>query len=271
MCPHCRAFVDPKSKVCEYCGQPIGKPSWQRPDPSKALGGLVLQSHFTTFIILFLNFALFAATLILTMKSRDGSVGLLGGIDGEVLFMFGAKERFSILVRGEWWRLVTAGFLHGGVLHILMNSWVLFDLGARVEDLYGTSRYLVIYLVSSVFGFMASMVWSSSLSIGASAAACGLIGAMVAYGRRTGSSVIWSFYLRWALMILAIGLFLPVIDNAAHIGGFVAGFALGYVAGTPQHGSPVESAWKAAAGVALAVVAVSFFFAYQFLSRLLFS
>ena len=61
--------------------------------------------------------------------------------------------------RGEWWRLVTAGFLHGGLLHILMNSWVLFDLGAQVEEIYGASRMWVIYFVSSVCGFYASAVW----------------------------------------------------------------------------------------------------------------
>ena len=153
----------------------------------------------------------------------------------------------------------------------MMNSWVLFDLGATVEEFFGTSRFLVIYLVSSMFGFFASMFWTPALSIGASAAACGLIGAMMAYGRRTGSSFIWKSYMRWAIMILALGLFLPMIDNAAHIGGFVAGFAVGYYAGSPQYGNPVESVWKTAAGVAILLVALSFGLAYQLLSRVLFS
>ena len=271
MCPHCRAFIDPKSKTCEYCGEKVGKTYAQRPDPGRVLGGFVSPSHYTTFIILFINFALFVATLIMTTKVTGQSPGLFAGIDGEVLRLFGAKDRFSILLRGEWWRLITAGFLHAGTFHLLMNTWVLFDLGARVEEFYGTSRYLVIYLTSSIFGFLVSMFWSLSLSIGASAAACGLIGAMMAYGRRTGSSFIWSFYLRWAIMIAVIGL-LPGfrIDNAAHLGGFAAGFGLAYFAGTPQHGSPIESFWKSAAGLAIGLVVVSFFFSYQLLSRVLF-
>jgi hypothetical protein len=115
-----------------------------------------------------------------------------------------------------------------------MNSWVLLDLGSHAEQVFGTSRYLVIYLISSVFGFVASLFWSPMIpSIGASAAACGLIGAMMAYGYRSGSGMIWSFYLRWILLIAVIGL-LPGfnIDNAAHFGGFVAGFVVAYLAGT---------------------------------------
>jgi rhomboid protease GluP len=186
------------------------------------------------------------------------------------LLVFGAKFGPRI-AGGEWWRLVTAGFLHAGVFHILMNSWVLFDLGPRVEDIFGTARFLVIYLVSSAFGFWASMLWSPYVpSIGASAAACGLIGAMLAYARRTGSSMIWSFYMRWIIMIAIIGL-LPgfSIDNAAHFGGFAAGYALAFGAGTPRIASPVESLWKLAAGFAVLITAACFLLAYASLSRAL--
>lgn len=272
MCPHCRAFIDPRAKVCEYCGEPVGKPFAKRTDPSVALGGFIQQSHFTTFIILLVNFAIFAATLMLTSKFSEGSFSIFSGINGNVLVLFGAKERSLILDGGQWWRLITAGFLHGGLFHFLMNTWVIFDLGARTEEFYGTSRYLVIYFVSGICGFVLSMFWSSTISIGASAAACGLIGAMMAYGRRTGSSFIWSFYLRWAILIAVIGL-LPGfrIDNAAHLGGFLAGFSLGYVAKTPQYGSPVEGLWRLAARLAVLLVVLSFAMAYQLVSEILFS
>jgi len=271
MCPHCRAFVDADASVCEYCDGKIGPPSWKRSDPGTALGGFIQQSHFTTFIILFINLALFLATMVLTSKIQGGSISLFGGIDGQALVLFGAKDTFRILARGEWWRLVTAGFLHGGALHLMMNSWVLFDLGATVEEFFGTSRFLVIYFVSSIAGFVASMFWTPAISIGASAAACGLIGAMMAYGRRSGSSFIWKAYMRWAIMILALGLLVPMIDNAAHIGGFIGGFAIGYFAGPPQYGRPIESIWKAASVIAIFLVVVSFFFAYQLLSQILFT
>ena len=71
---------------------------------------------------------------------------------------------------------MTAGFLHGGLLHIGMNSWVLFDLGAQVEEVYGASRLIVVYFMATVFGFLLSTFWTAALSVGASAGIMGLIG-----------------------------------------------------------------------------------------------
>ena len=227
------------------------------------------QAHSTTSLILMINFAVFVATLVMTYK-LIGSLEVFAGIDSRVLRVFGAKDTFFI-VRGEWWRLVTAGFLHASVFHILMNSWVLFDLGSRVEETFGTARFLVVYILSSIMGFVASMYWSPlSLSIGASAAVCGLIGAMLAYARRTGSSMMWSFYIRWVIMIAIIGFFPGFhIDNAAHFGGLAGGFLVGYAAGTPRLASEFEPFWKIAAGAAVATVAFSFLLAYGSLSRAL--
>ncbi len=268
MCPHCRAFIDPKARVCPYCENEVGKRAWTAEETGTALRGLIPQTHFTTVIILVLNFGIFVASMILSMKVT-GQSSL--SIPGQVLVVFGAKFGPSIFRDQEWWRLVTAGFLHGGVFHILMNSWVLLDLGAHAEQVFGTSRYLVIYLLSSVFGFVASLYWSPfSPSIGASAAACGLIGAMMAYGYRSGSGMIWSFYLRWAVLIAVIG-FLPLfnIDNAAHFGGFAAGFVVGFLAGSQGYNRTIETAWQIAAGALTVVVAYSFVLAYQSLSRVL--
>ena len=81
-------------------------------------------------------------------------------VDGRVLVEFGGEVRLRRLPSGQWWRLVTAGFLHGGLIHIFMNSWVLFSVGAQVEETYGTARYLVLYFVSTVVGFLASTYFS---------------------------------------------------------------------------------------------------------------
>ena len=80
-------------------------------------------------------------------------------IDGRVLFAFGAKYREAIL-EGQWWRLITAGFLHGGMWHILMNSYALFIVGSQVEQEYGANRYLVIYLFRTSQGF-----WRASIGL----------------------------------------------------------------------------------------------------------
>ncbi len=190
-------------------------------------------------------------------------------LDGQTLYEFGAKER-SAIAAGQWWRLITAGFLHGGLLHILMNSWVLFDLGAQVEEAYGTSRYLVFYFVATVTGFLASYYWSASLSIGASAGIFGLIGAMIAMGLRDRSAygaAVRGLYVRWAIYGLLMGL-LPffAIDNAAHIGGLAGGFAVAYVAGTPGFSQAQERVWQVLAGFAVAITAYSFIEMVQFLT-----
>src|SRR5437764_14541997 len=124
---------------------------------------------------------------------------------------------------GQWWRLITAGFLHGGLIHILMNSWVLFDLGAQVEEAYETSRYITFYIFSTITGFYASYYWSPGVpSIGASAGIFGLIGAMIALGFREKSAYgaeLRSLYIRWAVYGLLLGdLSIMPVDNAAHIG-----------------------------------------------------
>jgi rhomboid protease GluP len=260
MCPSCRAFITSSDRVCPYCQAVVGPRAADTRDPGTILGGLIPQAHFTTSMILLLNFGLYAATALYSMRSGDGGGWM--DIDGRTLFEFGAKYSQAIFL-GQWWRLVTAGFLHGGLFHIMMNSWVLFDLGAQVEQVYGTRRMLVFYFVSTVGGFLASTFWSSSLSVGASAALFGLIGAMIALGVRHQTSMgraIRGLYLRWAIYGLAFGLLPGLrIDNAAHIGGLATGFGCAYLAGLPTvRNNLTERFWQVAAYAAVILTACSF-------------
>jgi len=228
----------------------------ERRTASDALGGLIPHARFTTMMILLINTGLYVAMLL------HGSQPSLD-FDGRTVFDFGGKQGPAILIYGQWWRLVTAGFLHGGLLHILMNSWVLFDLGAQTEESYGTPRYLWIYFGSTVTGFTASLFWApDALSSGASAGICGLVGAMIALGVRDRSSFgtdIRNFYMRYVIYVLLM-CFLPfAIDNAAHIGGLIGGFVLGYIAGTPGYSRTLERFWQVAAGFACLVTAISFY------------
>ncbi len=128
------------------------------------------------------------------------------------LFQAGAKYGPAIH-DGQWWRLLTAGFLHGGILHLLMNSWVLFDLGAATEESYGTSRFLVFYFVSTITGFYASYLWNPGVpSVGSSAGIFGLLGAMIALGMRDKSSygaAIRSHYLQWGIYAILLSALVP--------------------------------------------------------------
>ena len=155
----------------------------------------------------------------------------------QTLFEFGAKYGPAIGA-GQWWRLVTAGFLHGGILHILMNSWVLFDLGAQVEELYGGARMLVIYFVANVVGFYFSALWRPETpSVGASAALFGMVGAMLALasGIKAADGRYGSQRLRPLSRVPAALQPHAGVDMAAHIGGLVGGFGLAICRGTAGH------------------------------------
>jgi rhomboid protease GluP len=256
MCPHCRAFITTSDRTCPYCNEAVA-PAPSRRSGGPILGGFIPHARFNTVIILLINFGLYLATSLYAMKGGRGNAM---GLDAGTLVDFGAMYR-PFIAGGQWWRLVTAGFLHGGLLHILMNSWALFDLGAIVEEMFGSARMLVIYFVSTVAGFYMSFRLGGAISIGASAALFGLIGAMIALGVRDRSSIgsaIRGFFVRWLIYGLLFSL-LPGIDIFAHIGGLAGGFAIGYLAAEPRYrASATERLWQVAAGFCIVLTAVSF-------------
>ncbi|HLF29195.1 MAG TPA: rhomboid family intramembrane serine protease [Anaerolineae bacterium] len=160
-----------------------------------------------------------------------------GGSDNtRVLIQFGANIP-SRIVAGEYWRLLTANFLHIGLVHLLFNSYAVYVLGPETEALYGSPRFVAIYLLSGLSGSIASFGLNAgaTLSAGASTAIFGLVGAMAAFfirnrkhfgaaGRRRLNN-----YLFVALLNLYIGLSVPGIDNLGHIGGFIGGLTVGWL------------------------------------------
>ncbi len=261
MCPNCRAFITIDDRVCPYCDTQLG-PRAIDLRPTQFAGSFMPRVNATSVIVLAINVAFFVLTLIVNHQFSQG--GQIGDINGTVLILLGGK--YSPLIhQGQWWRLITAGFLHAGFLHIAMNSWVLFDLVGEVEQFYGTTRLIVAYIFSTLIGFWLSLLWKpQSLSIGASAACFGLIGIMLAMGLRQRhdplARSIRVFYQRWAIYGLIFSL-VPFfrIDLAAHIGGLIGGFVIGWVGGLPGvPGSPRETLWKVLAGIAIAATLYAF-------------
>ena len=158
-----------------------------------------------------------------------------GSTDSQVLVRFGANFG-PLILEGQTWRLFTSMFLHIGLLHLAFNSYALFIFGLEMERLYGSDRFLVIYILSGLFGSLVSFAWRGPavLSAGASGAIFGIIGMNLAFfllHRQTfgqfGRQQVMN-----TLFIIGLNLFfgftMPGIDNMAHIGGLIAGFVLGY-------------------------------------------
>lgn len=175
---------------------------------------------------------------------------------------YGAKWLPAIL-SGDWYRLITAGYLHVQFFHILMNMMSLYNLGPIVEEIYGTRRMFTLYTAATIGGFFASALWAPGTpSLGASAGIFGLLGALIAYGVHSQSFI--AQHLRTQCMInagigLVMGWVLPMIDNAAHLGGLAGGFVIAYLAGVPRLTNDArEKLWGVAAVVSLVLTLLAF-------------
>jgi len=236
---------------------------------------LIPEHAFTTFILLLINAAIWAISVILSKQS--GNQDALMNLDRVTLGALGAKWSPWIVQYGQWWRLITAGFLHGGLIHILMNGWAMLQLGRNVDVIYGSARYLIIFFAGTVGGFYLSTIISpGSLSVGASAGLCGLVGSLIAVGFLSRSSVALEVRrdsLRSAGFLLISGFICSLtgmwpIDNMAHIGGIGGGFAAAMVVGLPQ---PVvrtkERLWTLAAWVCVLLTVYSFYLMLAFYTQ----
>jgi rhomboid protease GluP len=201
----------------------------------RGLLSLLPETSPLTYLILGVNSLLFLASLMATVSATH-SLGLFGGIRGDVLLRLGARQSLLIF-EGEVWRLVMPIFLHGSLMHFAMNTWVLIDLGPQLEEVYGSARYLFLYVATGILGFLSSTAWSlryggGGISIGASGALMGMIGLMLAIAMRRGGAAMRALraqLLRWVLYIFILGFVIPGTDNAAHLGGLTAGFLLGKI------------------------------------------
>lgn len=156
--------------------------------------------------------------------------------DPRILTYLGAIWAPLILGEGEWWRLLSAMFLHGDALHLIMNLIALFQLGSLYELMFGTKRFTIIYFVTGLVASLTSMFITGGPSVGASGAVFGIMGAFIFSIRRSprwrherAARGIVSQLIFWVVANIAIALKVPQIDLAAHMGGLVAGLILGAV------------------------------------------
>jgi membrane associated rhomboid family serine protease len=244
LCPSCGQLVGAEQNRCSACGTSM---TFSLAAASRGLAGLVPQPHPVTKIVAGLNGFLYLVCLAATFSATQ-QISMMGGISGQVLYRLGSRETFDLLARGQWWRLVMPIFLHGSLLHIGMNTWVLLDVGPSLEELYGSARYLFLYIATGIFGFVASTGWDIILhrnggSIGASGSIMGLIGLHLAIsGQRHGAhyQMLRSSLIRWVIIIFVFGFLMGGVDNAAHFGGLVSGYLFGRVFADREPADPIE-------------------------------
>jgi rhomboid protease GluP len=180
--------------------------------------------------IVTLNVAYFALSLLVGMGSGGGLLS-----PGQTsLFLLGATGSYPIDSFGRYWTLLSASYLHSGILHLVFNLMALRQIGPLTSSEYGTSRMVAIYTLGGVSGYVASWLAGVPFTIGASAAVCGLIGAMLHFGRSRGGTYGNAIYRSvggWVVSLFVFGLVFPGINNWGHAGGIAGGYLLGMILG----------------------------------------
>ncbi len=231
ICPACGALVGISATRCHECGASM---RFSLAALSKKFSGLFGEQETpVTSAMLGANILMLGISMVLTTQAGEaGGLHTLFGMSPEASYRLGASHPYGFFVEHEWWRVITAMFLHGGLLHIGFNMMGLMQFGPALEELYGSAKYLFLYVFTGAFGFLVS-VWTGHFSLGASGALLGLVGAMLAVTSKRGGSFIRELRSRLitsVVILFVIGYmgFLGM-DNAAHMGGFAAGFGIGKI------------------------------------------
>ena len=224
-------LVGVNDDTCYNCGR-RNPGLWGFAPVLRSLGG---DMGFVPFVI-----GTCAVLYVLTLVASQGNIGM-GGLfslfspSQTALFLFGASGAIPVFRLDRWWTVLSAGWLHGGALHILFNMMWVRQLAPATADLYGPGRMVIIYTAAGVAGFALSSFAGAYLpnlfflrggqfTVGASASIFGLLGALVYYGRRGGSRLVGSEAMSYALMLGIFGFIMPGVDNYAHAGGFGGGW-----------------------------------------------
>jgi rhomboid protease GluP len=226
LCPSCRKLISDDEARCPYCGT-LRPGLWGFGNKLQRLFGqqlLLVPLITTTCVVLYITSLLVDPRAVLAPSGSP--FGFLSP-SSRALYLFGMTGGYAAQL-GHWWTLLTAIYLHGGILHIFFNVMWIRSLGSHAEAELGPARFFVLYSLAGAGGFVLTNI-TGGASVGASGSIFGLLGAMIAYHRRRGSSrdMLSQQYLMWAVALFAIGFTLPSVDNWAHLGGFATGYVMG--------------------------------------------
>ena len=238
ICTSCGVLVGVGDGSCYNCGR-RNPGLWGFAPALRSLGA---DLGFTPFVIgacalMYVLTMVFSGQHANLVSGRGGMGALFGMLSPstQALFLFGASGSLPVFGMGRWWTFLSAAWLHGGILHIVMNMLGFRQLAPVTADLYGPGRTVIIYTAAAIVGFGMSSFAGEYLpripflsggrfTVGASAPIFGLLGALLYYGHRTGSrhmsSQVWSYVMSAAIF----GIAMPGIDNWAHGGGLLGGY-----------------------------------------------
>jgi rhomboid protease GluP len=249
LCPNCRKIISADESRCPHCGIATPGARWKNSPLTRGWG---TGDQLVRFIII-TNIGMYLLSLLLSASSEPGFRLSPGQTAFNVL---GATGAFMISNFG-WWTLISASYLHGGIIHIFFNMFAFFQIAPLITRLFGPYRFFVIFTLGGVGGFLVTYVAGTPITVGASAGLCGLIGAAIFYGKDRGGIFGQTLYKQiggWAIGILLFGFLVPQVDNWAHIGGMLIGASTAFFLGYNEKRR--EALWHRALAGACIVVTV---------------
>ncbi len=186
--------------------------------------------------IIYTNIFMFIVSLVYSGKNMIFSINPFYALTPslDVLNFLGASGTIPIIKYQAWWSLITANWLHGGLLHILFNMMALKTVAPLVIKEYGIFRMFSIYTLAGISGFLLSYFGNVYITIGASSGLCGLIGASLYFGKSRGGQwgqLVYKQTSGWVISLVIIGFLMPNINNWSHAGGVIAGIFFGWIMG----------------------------------------
>jgi rhomboid protease GluP len=232
LCPKCRKLISCSVEACPFCGVKHPASRWKNNIFTRTVSD---DSQLVTALIT-VNVIFFILSILIDPQFGTLNFHPLNFLSpsNQSLLVLGSTGTIPLYQLDRWWTLIAANYLHGGLMHILFNMLAVRQLAPLVIKEFGIYRMTVIYTLGGAGGFFISALAGVQFTIGASAALCSLIGALLYYGKSRGGvygQAIFSQIGGWALGIGLFGFLIPGINNWGHGGGMVVGLLLGFLLG----------------------------------------
>lgn len=232
LCPNCKKLISASESKCPFCGTSRPASWWKNNFWTRGFGN---PNQFVKTLIT-VNVGMYIISLLFNPRATGLSMNPLTFLSPSdtSLLLLGATGTVPIDKYHRLWTLISASFLHGGILHIFFNMAAFRQLATVVNREFGVYRMFAVYTIGGVFGFLISYLAGIAFTIGASASVCGLIGALLYYGQSRGGiygKTLYRQVFTWVIFLFIFGLIVPGINNWGHGGGILAGIVAGYLLG----------------------------------------